>query len=312
MSDPITLHPHVTVVGSIAVRLALRAARLPAPGESLPATDFELLGGGKGCLQAVQAARLGADTQFVGCVGEDDFARIALDLLARQGVGSTFLARTAERHTGAAFSVRDHASGSFVLFDRGANALFSPADVDAAAARIQSSHALLTQLEIPVETAAHALRLAKRAGSISILDPAPATALPPEVLSCADLITPNEAELRILLGLEPDDPTASLDLCQRLLTYGVARVILTRDEQGTLVVTEDGYVNIPAPQVEVVDTTGVGDAFNGALATYLGRGMPLEPAVRHAVAAGALACTKAGGIPALPDMDAVEQLLAHP
>jgi len=312
VSDLSTLPPVVTVVGSFAVGLTLRAERFPVQGETLRAADFDMGPGGKGSYQAVQAARLGADTQFVGRIGEDDFSGIAVGLYVREGVGTTFLLRTPERNTGVAFIVLDAGGSNFILLDPGANALLTPADVDAAVGRIRSSNVLITQLEINVTTAAHALKLAKRAGIVSILNPAPAAPLPPEMLGDADLVTPNETELRILLGRSPDDPTDSLDLCGELVKRGGARVVLTRGEQGALIVTEDGYVSIPAPHVPVVDSTGAGDAFNGTLATYLGRGMPLEPAVRHAVTAGAFACTKLGVIPGLPHTAELEQLLAHP
>lgn len=301
--------PTVTVVGSFAVGLTLRAERFPVRGETLLGRDFDMGPGGKGSNQAVQAARLGANVEFIGKLGRDNFGEIGTKLYAQENVGTTFLQVTDERNTGVGFIVLDARGDNFIVLDPGANALFSPNDVERARERIEHSQVVITQLEIPVETAGHALKRARDAEVISILNPAPAQRVAPEILKNADIVTPNETELRILLGHAPDANVNALDLCGQLLAIGVQRVILTRGAYGAMIVTRDGYVNIPAFQIDVVDTTGAGDAFNGTLATYLAGGMPLEPAVRHAAAAGALACTKLGVIPALPGANEVAQLL---
>src|SRR5581483_1777697 len=306
-----SIRPSVTVVGSFAVGLTLRAERFPVKGETLLGRDFDMGPGGKGSNQAVQAARLGADVEFVARLGQDNFGEIGTKLYAQEGVGSTYLVHTPNCNTGVGFIVLDKQGDNFIILDPGANALFTPDDVDRAKERIQNSHVVITQLEIPMETAGRALELAQQSDAISILNPAPAQRVPPDVLKHVDILTPNETELRIMLGRAPDAIVNPIDLCDELLQMGVQRIILTRGARGALIVTPDGYHTMPAMQVEVVDSTGAGDAFNGTLATYLARGMPLEPAVRHAVAAGALACTKLGVIPALPTAEQVEAALEH-
>lgn len=307
--ENLTRSPTITVVGSFAVGLTLRADRFPVKGETLLGRDFDLGPGGKGSNQAVQAARLGANVEFVARLGQDNFGDIGTALYGAENVGTTYLYHTPDRNTGVGFIVLNRAGDNFIILDPGANALFTPQDVDRAAERIRASNVLITQLEIPVATAGHALELAHRAEIISILNPAPAAPVPIEIFKYADIVTPNETELRILLGHSPDAAANPLDLCHELLQLGVARVVLTRGERGALIVTSDGYVTIPAPSVNVVDTTGAGDAFNGTLAAYLARGVPLEPAVRYAVAAGALACTKLGVIPSLPRAAELEAFL---
>lgn len=304
-----SVKPRVTVVGSFAVGLTLRAERFPVKGETLLGGDFDMGPGGKGSNQAVQAARLGAEVEFVARLGTDNFGAIGTALYAAENVGTQYLQQSDERNTGVGFIVLDAHGDNFIILDPGANALFTPDDVERAQERIQNSRVVITQLEIPVETAGHALKLAREANVISILNPAPATRVPPEILANADIVTPNETELRILLGHAPDAPLDSIALCHDLLKMGVHTVILTRGARGAVIVTADGYHEMPAMQVNVVDTTGAGDAFNGSLATYLAGGMPLEPAVRHAVAAGALACTKLGVIPALPNAEQLAQFL---
>jgi ribokinase len=290
----------VTVVGSFAVGLTLRADRFPVKGETLIGRDFDEGPGGKGSNQAVQIARLGGDVEFVGLIGEDSFGEIAVRLYAAEGVGTAHLMRTKERNTGLGFIVLDAAGDNFIVLDPGANALFSPAHVDKAAARISDSRVVITQLEIPVATATHALKLGKRAGAITILNPAPAAPVPPEAFAEIDLVTPNHTELRVLLGRAPDDPTDSKDLCAELLRAGVKTIVLTQGERGALIVTAEGAQHIPAQSVRVVDTTGAGDAFSGTLAATLAEGATLEAAVRRAAGAGALACTALGVIPSLP------------
>lgn len=303
-------NPIVTVVGSFAVGLTLRAERFPVKGETLLGADFDMGPGGKGSNQAVQAARLGANVEFVGRLGTDNFGAIGKKLYVQESVGTTFLVESDARNTGVGFIVLDKQGDNFIVLDPGANGLFTPEDVDRAAERIRNSHVMITQLEIPVETAGRALEIARDADVISILNPAPARRVAPEILKNADIVTPNETELRIMLGRAPDANVNVIDLCDELLQMGVQRIILTRGARGAMIVTREGYHNMPAFAVDVVDTTGAGDAFNGTLANYLARGMPLEPAVRHAVAAGALACTKLGVIPALPRAQEIEQLLS--
>ena len=301
----------VTVVGSFAVGLTLRADRFPVKGETLIARDFDQGPGGKGSNQAVQVARLGGDVEFVGLIGGDSFGEIAVKLYAEEKVGATYLLRTKERNTGVGFIVLNAAGDNFILLDPGANGLFSPAHVDRAAERIKQSRVVITQLEIPVATAAHGLKLGKQAGAITILNPAPAATVPTEVFASVDVATPNHTELRVLLGRQPDDPTDDNDLCAELLRAGVETVVVTQGERGAMIVRADGIMQIPAIKVEVMDTTGAGDAFSGTLAASLAEGRPLEDSLRRAGGAGALACTRLGVIPALPNRAALEALLAN-
>lgn len=298
----------VTVVGSFVVGLTLRADRFPVSGETVLARDFDLGPGGKGSNQAVQVARLGGDVEFVSLIGSDDFASIANELYSREGVGTRHLTTTAERNTGVGFIILDAAGENRILLDPGTNELFTPQHVAAASERIADSAVVITQLEIPSETAIAAMRGAKENGATAILNPAPVRPLPPESFAHIDLLTPNQSEARVLLGLEPDDPSDDLDICGRLLELGVGTVILTRGEEGATIVAPDGTTQIDAFSIEVVDSTGAGDAFNGTLATALASGAALEDAVARAAAGGALACTALGVIPALPyakDVDAL-------
>jgi ribokinase len=302
--------PKITVVGSFAVGLTLRAPRFPVKGETLIGSDFDMGPGGKGSNQAVGAARLGAESHLVAVIGDDLFGEVAVKLYQHEGVGTAHLRRTAERNTGVGFITLNAEGDNHIVLDMGANHLLSPADVDAAEDLIASSDAVLSVLEIAPETAARGMALARRHGAISILNPAPAQSLSAEHLANVDVLTPNESELRLLLGLAPDDPTDTLELAHRLQGRGVKRLVVTRGERGALIVTADGATQpVPGVRVNVVDSTGAGDAFTCALGVALAEGQPLVDAARFAAGAGALACTRLGVIPALPTRAEVEALL---
>ena len=300
----------VTVVGSFLVGLTLRAERFPASGETVIAGDFDRGPGGKGSNQAVQAARLGADVEFVGAIGDDELGEMALKLFAAEGIGTSYLRRTAQLNTGLGFIILDRRGENRILIDPGATGSFSVDDLRAARDRIDSSDVVITQLEIPVETAAAAMETAHVAGARTILNPAPARELPPAMLSDIDVLTPNQVEARMLAGLDAQDPKDDLDVCDLLLDRGVQCVILTRGAEGATIVRRDGHEHVEPFPVDVVDSTGAGDAFNGALAASLAGGQHLTVSARRAAAAGALACTKLGVIPSLPNSADIDELTA--
>ncbi len=302
--------PKITVVGSFAVGLTLRAPRFPVKGETLIGSDFDMGPGGKGSNQAVGAARLGAESHLVAVIGADIFGDVGVNLYKQEGVGIEHLRRTAERNTGVGFITLNAEGDNHIVLDMGANHLLSPADVDKAEDLIASSDAVLSVLEISPATAARGMALARKHGAISILNPAPAQLLDDSLLSQVDVLTPNESELRILCGLAPDDPTDTLEIAHRLQKRGARNLVVTRGGDGALVITQDGKVEHVAGQsVQVVDTTGAGDAFTCALGVALAEDQPLLEAVRFATYAGALACAKLGVIPALPTRAEIEGMM---
>lgn len=301
--------PKITVVGSFAVGMTIRTPQLPIFGETLIGGDFDMGAGGKGSNQAIGTARLGAQSSLVAIIGEDKLAEIALDLYAAEGIDTKYLRQTADSPTGVGFIILNPRGENFIILDMGANNLMDASYVDLAEPQIASSDVVMAVLEIPVSAAARGLELGRKNGAITILNPAPAQRLPPEIFQFIDYLTPNESELRILLGLAPDDSTPTRELAGQLRGLGVKNVVVTMGSQGVLVLTDTVDEFIPAFKVEVVDTTGAGDSFNSGLAVALGEGQPLLEAVRFGAACGALACTRLGVIPSLARRDAVEQLL---
>ena len=300
--------PIITVVGSFAVGLTLRTQRMPHFGETLFGSDFDMGPGGKGSNQAVAVARLGAKSFFCGMIGDDKLGEIATDLYRQEGVDTTFLKKTRTMATGVGFIILNEAGENGIILDMAANKLMDPAFVDQVEAQIAASDVVMSVLELPVAAAARAMELGRKHGICTILNPAPATLLEDAVLANVDYLTPNETELRILMGRKPDDVTPIVELAHALKQRGVGTLIVTMGEKGALAITNDNETMVPAVAVDVVDTTGAGDAFNGGLAVALAEGLSLVDAVKYANCSGALACTALGVIPALGARVAVEEL----
>jgi ribokinase len=307
--------PVITVVGSFAVGMTLRTARMPIFGETLLGSDFDMGPGGKGSNQAVALARLGAEAHFVGVIGSDKLGTIATELYKEEGVQTEHLEQTGEKATGAGFIILSPEGDNCIILDMGANELLDAAAVDRAEELIARSDLVMSVLEIPLEAAMRAMQLGKKHGVPTLLNPAPARPLPSEIFGHVDLLTPNETELRVLLGRSPDDDVPTRDLVDELKSLGVSRVVVTMGEQGALIVERDGSKQAVNPvPVDAVDTTGAGDAFNAGLAVALAEGKSLEQATAFASCTGALACKALGVIPSLAyrsDADRLHQQVLH-
>ena len=269
----------VLVLGSLNVDLVTHVERHPQPGETVLGEGLERLAGGKGANQAVAAAAAGADVVMVGAVGDDDTGRAYVERLSRLGVDVGGLGVLPDQPTGTALIVVDSAGENTIVVAPGANAGVHEHALRTLAA-IRPGDVLLTQLEIPLETVAEACRLAAKRGAQVVVNAAPYAALPADVLSLADPVVVNEHEARLLA--ETSGLPESL-----LVTFGADGV----DWNG---------LRLPAVEVpaeEVVDTTGAGDAFCGALAAALARGDDRETALGSGLAAGAAAVRHQGAQP---------------
>lgn len=304
--------PVITVVGSFAVGITIRAPRFPVPGETLVGRDFDMGPGGKGSNQAVGAARLGAESRLVAAIGRDSFGAMGVDLWKQEGVGLEHLVYIPDDHTGVGLITLDAAGANFIVIDLGANHRLTPEDVERAETCIAASDVVAAVLEIPLETAARAMEIARRHGVTALLNPAPAAPLSDEFLRLPDILTPNESELRVLCGRDPDDPTETLVLAHQLQARGARNLVVTRGAEGALIIEASGVVTeVPGVPVAAVDTTGAGDAFTSGLAVAFANGDSLVAAVRYATYAGACACTKLGVIPSLPTRQDVEARMAQ-
>ncbi len=301
--------PRITVVGSYNTDLVVRTPRMPLKGETIIGGPFFTGPGGKGANQAVAAARLGADVTMVVKLGADSFGDQAEANLVKEGIRPDFILRTEETHTGAALIFVDGDGENMIVVAAGANELLTPADVDQACKAIVEADVLLVELEAPMETVERAIHLAREADVNVLLNPAPGQPLSGEMLRLVDILTPNETETQIITGLPVQTPQEAEAAARKLLAQGVGRVVVTLGAKGALIVTPTETWRAPGQQVGVVDTTGAGDAFNGALAVALAEGQELVEAVTFANAAAALQVTRLGTAPAMPYRDEVEALL---
>jgi ribokinase len=304
--------PRILVVGSINLDLAARVSRLPKPGETVPGDTLIQTPGGKGANQAVAAARLGASTTMLGRVGDDAFGQVLLAALVASGVNTEHVHVIPQCSSGVALIGVETSGQNAITVIRGANAHLLPDDVIREEELFANADAVLVQLEVPFATVAAACRLARKHGTLVVLDPAPAprVALPPE-LWAADLICPNQGEAESLTGIVAADAADAARAAKVLQGRGARQVVIKLAERGALTCDQDGTsAQVPAPLVKVVDTVAAGDAFQAALAVALIEGWSLVEATRFACAAGALATTKVGAQDAMPRREDVERLLS--
>lgn len=301
----------IAVVGSLNMDLVVRSPRIPQPGETIIGSQYKNVPGGKGANQAVAAARLGAQVSMVGQLGRDAFGDQILRNLAADGVDTSSVLQDEGMPTGVALIVVDDAGRNSIVVASGANMRLSPAHVDAAATAIADADVLLVQLESPLETVIRAAETARDHGVTVILNPAPACALPAQLLATVDVLIPNESETALLTGMPVDSQGQAEAAAATLLQQGVGTVVLTLGSKGALLAEERNRQLVPAFQVQPVDTTAAGDAFVAGLGVALAEGLAIADAVRWGNAAGALATTVLGAQPSLPSRTAVEQLLAR-
>lgn len=297
----------VLVVGSLNADLVLSVDRLPGPGETVLTRGPAQLGfGGKGGNQACAAARLGADAAIVARVGDDDLATAVVADLVTRGVGTSHVRATAGSRTGSAVVVVDSHGENLIVVDAGANATLGPADIDEAV--VSEAAVVLVQLEIPLPAVREAL---SRSPGLVVLNPAPAQPLDEELLARVDVLVPNRRELALLVGATPpEDVQEALSIVHQL--PGHCDVVVTLGAGGALVVDRHngGAAVLDAPAVDVLDATGAGDTFCGALAVALSEGRPLQEAARLAVGAASLSTTAKGARGLLPTRPQAEAAAA--
>lgn len=298
----------IIVVGSLNTDLVVRTPRFPKPGETISGEDLQIIPGGKGANQAVAAARQGRSVAMVGRVGDDSFGPELINNLRQNHVETSHVRIDTESATGTAVIVVAADGQNNIILSPGANGRVSPEDV--ADVPFSDFRLLLLQLEIPVGTVLAACRRAKENGLLVLLNPAPAQALPEELLSLPDFIVPNESELSLLSGMAVTDDASARNAARSLLERGIQNVVVTLGARGALIVNRESARHIPAFIVDVVDTTAAGDAFIGGFASALLQNRPLEEAVRYGSACGALAATKFGAQPSLPTRAEVERFMS--
>jgi ribokinase len=302
---------HIVVLGVFVADTAYRADRQPRMGETILGNSFALGPGGKGSNQSVAAAMAGGRVHFISRLGRDPFADMARATWAKAGVQPE-ITEDADSYTGAAYIFIEEATGNnAIIISPGAAGRISVDDVEARTELIATAKVFVTQLEQPMPAAHRALQIARAGGAITILNPAPAAAIAPEMLALCDYVTPNETEAEGITGI----PVATVDDARRaaeaLLESGVGTAIITLGEKGALF--HDGKRSKLVPPFNagpVVETTGAGDAFNGGFAAALARGTDPLDAVRFGCATAGISVTRPGTAPSMPSLAEINALLA--
>lgn len=302
------MNSRIVVVGSLNADLVIGLDRFPMPGQTVVGRDFKVYAGGKGANQAYAVAKLGGQVSMVGQVGNDSYADWLRQNLASAGVDVSHVRSDLKVSSGVATIAIDAAAQNQIVVVPGANGTFSPERLERSRDLIASAKVVLLQLEIPLETVATAASIAKEAGALVLLDPAPATVLPDTLLRCADYVTPNETELAVLTGTKPPTftPAEARELALRFQQSGANNVLVKLGAQGALLVGGGQEHFWPAISVRAVDTTAAGDAFNAAFAFALVEGKTAIDAGRFATAAAACSVTRPGAQASMPTREEVE------
>lgn len=292
----------VTIVGSINVDRILQIDQLPQPGETIRMQDFSIAAGGKGANQAVAAARSGAQTSFIGAVGQDLDGQMMLHKLRDNQVNTNAIEVMNSSATGQAYILLQATGQNSIIISAGANADVSADQVKANQALIAQADFVMAQFETPLAATIQAFEIAQANQTITILNPAPATeALSEELLQLTDIIVPNETEAANLTGIEITDETSMRAAADKFFAMGVKVVIITLGSRGVFIARAGFDKIIPAVTVTAVDTTAAGDTFIGSLASELHADFSnLEAAIVYANRASALTVQKLGAFPSIP------------
>ncbi len=295
----------IVVVGSLNMDFVVGVDRLPAPGETVLGRDFQMIAGGKGANQACAAAKLAtASTQvrMIGRVGYDTFGDHLKASLSAAGVDVSAVHATRSHATGVALISVDASGQNCIVVAPGANHALIASEAEAMRSVFRGARLVLFQLESPLDTVAAALKIAREEGARTILDPAPAVPLSNEILSNVDILTPNESEASLLLGLPPQRVSIcnAPALARALKERGPTAVVLKLGDQGCFYSDADAEIHCPAVSVTARDTTAAGDVFNAALAVALAEDRSIAEALRFANAAAAISVTRLGAQASIP------------
>ncbi|MCK5113405.1 MAG: ribokinase [Phycisphaerae bacterium] len=304
------IEPSILVIGSANMDMVVRAAGFPLPGQTVFGSDFQASPGGKGANQAVAVARLGGMCRFLGRVGDDSFGRSLKQSIAAEGVNVDNLMLTENIPTGTAIVVVDSSGENSIIVSSGANFALTPDDIYGNESLFEHSAVVLIQLEIPLPTVRAAIDLSHRHGVRIILDPTPVPKCFPPEMYRVDIISPNAVEAEALTGKKLVEERIAKQVAMQFIEKGAKSAVVKLGARGSLVVMSDGhFYHVPPFKVDVLDSTGAGDAFTAGLGVAYTKGMSLREAAVFANAAGALACTKLGAQAALPTALDVQMLM---
>ncbi|BBH25032.1 ribokinase [Paenibacillus baekrokdamisoli] len=297
----------IVIVGSLNMDIVVSTDRLPRSGETLTGHSVHYIPGGKGANQAVCCAKLGADSTMIGLVGDDWFGTKVIDSLNANGVDTSYIQTLESASTGVA-SITHMKEDNTIIVVPGTNGMLTEAELQDLEQLIQEDDILLVQLEIPIQTVFTALRMAKQIGAVTILNPAPYTTLSDELLELVDYITPNETEFEQMIGRTFSGESSLEQAISDWQNQRSAMMIVTRGKHGCSYFLHEDVVTVTPPEVNVIDTVGAGDAFNGGLAYGLMSGWSISHCIEFAIQVSAAAVTRFGAQDGMPTQDEVLQI----
>jgi ribokinase len=295
-----SLEKSILVVGSSNTDMVIKADHFPSPGETILGGNFFMFPGGKGANQAVAAARLGGKVTLVAKTGNDIFGKQAVQQFRKEGINTEFIFSDQNYPSGVALITIDQKGENTIVVAQGANGALSAKDVQQAEKEIEDTELVLIQLEIPMDAVEHAVALAATHKKKVILNPAPAQKLSDDLLKQLFLVTPNESEAEILLGMKIDSIESIELAAKKLFEKGVANVVITLGADGAYLYNKDGGKHISSAKVIPIDTTAAGDVFNGALAVAIAENNSLTDAIAFANTAAAISVTRMGAQASAP------------
>ena len=306
---------YVLIIGSSNMDLNIYSERLPKLGETVTGGTFKQFLGGKGANQAIASIRSGAKTIFIAKIGKDAFGEQMISRLTNEGIDMSHIIRDPQEASGVAFIMIDNKGENIISVAPGANARLNPIEIQANSGIIKNAKSLVVQMELPIETIEEIFKIASQGNVIKILNPAPLKPIPLKVLKNIDIIVPNEGELFRLhsflefKGLMGEPKEKIIQASKDIASLGVKIVITTLGSKGSLIYNgeNDKIIEVPAFQVNAVDTVGAGDCFNGVLASQLCKCETIINAVKYANAAASIAVTRKGAQESMPFLNEIKE-----
>ncbi|KNF09739.1 ribokinase RbsK [Gottschalkia purinilytica] len=301
----------VTILGSLNMDLVVAVKNIPVVGETVLATNFNKIPGGKGANQAVASARLGAKVSMIGKVGDDEHGTILLENLKKDHIDYSYVFKDEVNPTGTAVISVDSKGNNSIIVISGSNMELNIDEVRKYKSVIEESDVIISQFEVPMDAIIEGFKIAKENGVITLLNPAPAKEISDELMKLTDIIVPNETEAFSITGVNIDSVESAKLAGIKLLEKGVKHVIITLGEKGAVLVSNDGCEIIPALKVDAIDTTAAGDSFIGALSTKLRKEDSLthdllKEAIPFANKVSSIVVTREGAQPSIPYLNEVE------
>ena len=291
----------ISVLGIFVADISFSGPKIPAVGETILGNKYNVGPGGKGCNQAIAIARLGGKVNFISKIGKDAYGKLALETLKKNNINTENIIQDEKLQTGVAGILVDKQSGKNAInVIVGAPNSLKINEMNNQINLIKSSKIFLTQLEIPKDVTLHCLKTAKENGCLTILNPAPASEISKEFYSYIDYFTPNETEAEFYTGIKITNEKEAKQAADKLVNLGIKKIIITLGEKGLFYSDGQEEIHLKASSVKAIDTTGAGDAFNGALAFSLFKGKPIKACLELANKAAGLSTTKLGAGDAMP------------